>query len=418
MLWAWSAGSGAGNQLLEGHKAAVVSAAWSRDGKLIVTGDVDGTVITWDAATFKEKARLALGARIAAVAISPDGKHLAAALTPGSRVRSGAYAEEVFVWETANPSAKPHPISQHAIGGLFTGVASLAFSPDSNSLAVTFCNFAHLTILGDLVGKVRIFSLPADAPKPAAPGYVQDVGFRPDGQHYLVLKGTQAHVHDAKTGKELYSIAAESARFTSDGKRLMVMGPKAVLECDPTTGKVLKEHPRPKTKWGWHLVAFSPDGKRYAAHFGFNVRIYDTATGFEPQQLDNQHEPGSSAIPLTVGKQLVWSPNGKQVAAVGVLVDVGKLGMAGWEVEDRQAVLFLRGRLRRWPARGGVQRGQQEHRHRLRETHRCLDRRPQSGEDTWRAGPGDRRSPSLPMGRRSPPGFACRSSTAGTSYRM
>jgi WD40 repeat protein len=106
-----------------------------------------------------------------------------------------------------------------------------------------------------------------------------------------------------------------------------------VLECDAETGKAIKEHPRPKPKWGWHLVSFSPDGKRYAAHFGFNVRIYDTATGFEPQQLDNQHEPGSSALPATVGKQLVWSPDGKQVAAVGVLVDVGKVGMAGWDVE-------------------------------------------------------------------------------------
>src|SRR5207248_11630656 len=52
VLWAWAAGSDAGNQRLEGHKAAVVAAAWSGRGGLIVTGDADGVVITWDATTF------------------------------------------------------------------------------------------------------------------------------------------------------------------------------------------------------------------------------------------------------------------------------------------------------------------------------------------------------------------------------
>src|SRR5262249_57340620 len=68
-------------------------------------------------------------------------------------------------------------------------------------------------------------------------------------------------------------------------------------------------------------------------HCGFNGGVYDTATGCEPQQLDDQHERGSSALPATTGKQLVWSPDGKQVAAVGVMVDDGKIGMAGWDVE-------------------------------------------------------------------------------------
>ena len=61
--------------MLEGHKATVIAAAWSKDGKVILTGDADGVVITWDAATFKEKARLSLGARVAALAIKPEGTH-------------------------------------------------------------------------------------------------------------------------------------------------------------------------------------------------------------------------------------------------------------------------------------------------------------------------------------------------------
>jgi uncharacterized protein (TIGR03067 family) len=335
VLWAWSAGSGEGNKLLEGHKATVVSAAWSKDGKTILTGDALGVVIAWDAGTFKEKARIAVHGRIAAVAISPDGKSAAAAVVSVLEALPGKenYSEEVIVWPAADSPEQLKAISRENASGPFKGVASVAFAPDGHSLASAFCNFDHLTKLGELRGKVRIFSLAADAPKPAAPpGYVQDAGYSRDGSRYLVLKGGQANVHDAATDKVLYSIAAEAARFTVDGQSLMVMGAKAVLECDGATGKVLKQHPRPKTKWGWHLIAFAPDGKRYAAHFGFNVRIYDTATGFEPVQLDNQHEPGSSAMPATVGEQLVWSPDGKQVAAVGVLVDEGKVGLAGWDV--------------------------------------------------------------------------------------
>ena len=48
VLWAWSAGSGEANKLLEGHKAVVTCAAWSKDGKTILTGDAEGIVIAWD----------------------------------------------------------------------------------------------------------------------------------------------------------------------------------------------------------------------------------------------------------------------------------------------------------------------------------------------------------------------------------
>src|SRR5262249_7187392 len=202
------------------------------------------------------------------------------------------------------------------------------------SLVSAFCNFTHLSRSGELLGKVRVFALEPEQPKgEPKPGFVNDVRFSPDGKRYAVVAGGEVRVHDAVTEQLVFTLSGEAVGYSADGKTLFAMGEKAVLECDAETGMTIKEYPRPKTKWGWHLVAFAPDGKRYAAHFGFIVRIYDTATGFEPQQLDNQHEPGSNTLPTTTGKQLVWSPDGKQVAAVGVLVEVGKIGMAGWEVE-------------------------------------------------------------------------------------
>ncbi|HEY2911409.1 MAG TPA: sigma-70 family RNA polymerase sigma factor, partial [Gemmataceae bacterium] len=327
VLWAWSAGSGAGNELLTGHKAVVVCAAWSRDGKTIATGDADGLVIVWDALTFKEKSRLTLGGRVAALAIDTDSTSVAAAVIRGPQ---GNDTEDVFVWPAGNPPKKPVPLSSQAVGSPFAGLASLAFSPDGKQLVSAVANFTLLTRTGILVGHVRIFSR-SPAAKPEKPlGYVSDIHFAPDGKRYAVVAGGVVRVHEAGTQKLLYTIDGEAAGFSSDGKSLLVMA-KKVLSCDPATGKVLEEFPRPKTKWGWHTVRFSPDGKQYAAHFGMFAGIYDTATGFEPVRLDEQREMAGGTIVGGGSEQILWSPDGKQVVAIGVLVKEGTLGLACWE---------------------------------------------------------------------------------------
>ncbi len=158
VLWAWSAGSGAGNKLLSGHKATVTAAAWSQDGKAIVTADADGVVITWDASTFQEKSRLELGARVAAVAISHDARRIAAAATrPESHEGAGSYREEVYAWDAEHAQAKPEPLYRHVVGQTFQGMAAVTFSPDGRFLAAGFCNFKHLANLGELIGAVHVW---------------------------------------------------------------------------------------------------------------------------------------------------------------------------------------------------------------------------------------------------------------------
>ncbi|MBY0459706.1 MAG: hypothetical protein K2V38_20495, partial [Gemmataceae bacterium] len=112
VLWLWGAGGGAEDFILDGHKAAVVCAAWSHDATMCVTGDADGVVILWDADKAKEKSRLNLGGRVVALAVSGDQKHVAAAVARLDEWKAGpVYDEEVFVWPLAGAPKKPEPVS-------------------------------------------------------------------------------------------------------------------------------------------------------------------------------------------------------------------------------------------------------------------------------------------------------------------
>jgi WD40 repeat protein len=147
--------------MLAGHKAIGTAAAWSSGGKAIVTADADGLVICWDASTFKEKSRMELvGVRVAAVAVSADGKRIAVAATRRDhRKEVDQYDEVVYVWGAEQPPTKPEPLFRRAAGGAFGGIASVSFSPDGQELATAFCCFAHLNNLGLLEGQVSVWQL-------------------------------------------------------------------------------------------------------------------------------------------------------------------------------------------------------------------------------------------------------------------
>jgi len=348
VFWAWAAGSGAANKLLDGHKGAVVSAAWSKDGKTLVSGDTEGEVITWDAVAFKEKSRLKLGGRVAALAISPDGSRAAAAMILPALVKpepaavaprvNENYMETVVVWnaksaDSNTSGAKVETVSRHPAGGSFEGMASVSFTPDGQTLAASFFNFQHLAFSGELVGKVRIFTLKDAKPKASEPvgaeskEWIFDMAFSPDGKHIATSPGVSVRNLD---GKVLYRAAGQAGQFTADGKHLLVAGENSVALHDAESGKIIAQYPKPKGNVGWHSAAFSPDGKRYAAHLGFEVRIYDTETGFEPLRLSDAFEP-TATIMARSDRGLAWSASGKHLVAVGVLVANGKMGAGMWD---------------------------------------------------------------------------------------
>jgi len=73
------------------HDGYVTAAAFSRDGRWVVSGSADGTARVWEAATGREVARLTHDHWVSAVAFSPDGRW----------VVSGSGDKTARVWEAA-----------------------------------------------------------------------------------------------------------------------------------------------------------------------------------------------------------------------------------------------------------------------------------------------------------------------------
>jgi RNA polymerase sigma factor (sigma-70 family) len=369
-LWAYSAGRGAGGEMMLGHKATVTSAAWSADGKTIVSGDADGVVIVWDALTFKEKARVGFDQRVAAVAVTADGKRVAAAVVRSVQQEGAdnpSYHERVYVWDPADGVKNPPalPVARDAAhGGPFVGTASLAFAPDGRSLASAFCNFTDLTRLGELTGWVRVWALTATEPRPAPrprpepaavdrwkevaslkeyAGPVNSVAFAPDGKTFV----TGGIDRPRPDGRDLIPTVIQwdadqltkrwanrldggslvGVGYSPDGGSVAATGRGEVWVYNAESGKARKllkiEGGDPR------VVAFSPDGQWVATSTG-NV------TGF--RALDDGGGAGGVGAPAA-GKppaSVAWSPDSLYLIYAHPTTDgPGLIGMIGVTPETK-----------------------------------------------------------------------------------
>jgi hypothetical protein len=103
----------------------------------------------------QESHRLELGERVAALALSAEGKNIAA-VAVGKRA-------EFYVWEAAKPrNMKPIHVESSDFSGPIH--ACLAFSPDGQQLAGSAINPAWHTRLGQLVGRLHVWE--AEKPHP------------------------------------------------------------------------------------------------------------------------------------------------------------------------------------------------------------------------------------------------------------
>jgi WD40 repeat protein len=216
-----AADSGRVVRTLEGHKSTVSAVAWSPDGRLAASADMNGVVLVWnlgdDSFRSRELPRVARpNTLVKGLAFSPDGKLLA----------TGTGDTGVIFWDPATG----HEVRRWAIPDRF--LTGLAFSPDGRHLATVTDGAAYEPVTRGTDGIVRIWDTATGREvrtMQGHPGYY-GVTYHPSG-HYLATAGTDGVVRlwDAATGNEFQQLHGHTSQvwavaFSPDGRRLASAG--------------------------------------------------------------------------------------------------------------------------------------------------------------------------------------------------
>ena len=286
------------------HESAVISVAFSRDGRRLATGTQAGVVTVWQAKTGQELRKWeAHQENVTGVELSPDGRYLAT----GSRDRT------VKVWdlEKVLQGEVQAPLLQFQHTSL---VWSVSFSPDGQRLASAAGNAA------DEKGEVKVWDLTTGQEALTLSGFTWAVycaQFSPDGRRLATASGELVQLWDAQTGREQLTCRDPDGNlhvvsFSPDGRRLAAVGghiaahpDREIKVWDAQTGQEvlsLRGH-----VGGLRNVAFSPDGRRLASTgLDQTVKLWDAATGQEVLTLRGHLDNVFS---------LAFSPDGHQLAS-------------------------------------------------------------------------------------------------------
>ncbi|HAX87083.1 MAG TPA: hypothetical protein DCY91_12690 [Cyanobacteria bacterium UBA11370] len=287
----WQVADGKQLLTLKGHSGWVWSVAWSPDGKILASCSDDQTIHLWDVQEGQcLKAFHGHANGIWSVAFSPDGQTLA----------SGGLDPIVRLWNVGNGQCIK------ALQGQTSGIWSVAWSPDGKTLASSGIDPA-----------IRLWDVNQGQCIKAFHGHtdqVQAVAWSPDGRTLATSSDDQTvRLWDVGQGKCLnvfqgHTDWLRSVAWSPDGCAIASSGfDKTIRLWDIRNGhcfKTLQGH----TERIWS-VRFSPDGRTIAsASHDQTIRLWDVRDG---QCLKAFYGYTSGIWSVTV------SPNGEFLASGG-----------------------------------------------------------------------------------------------------
>jgi WD40 repeat protein len=254
----WDTASGTARDALEGHTDAILCLAFvpNTHSQGLVSCGYDRRVRSWDRMREKQNRLLmTLAAPAVALAVSPDGRHVAAgadAVHDRSGNRDTLRVHDLSRLADPPRSWRLDPPSP---------VWGLAFAPDGRTLAA-----------GLPRGDVVLWAFPEgrERGRLSNPHMIYNLVFSPDGTLLAALTGPEVRLWDAAAGVVRGVLGGEgyrvlSAAFTPDGQALVTGGSDgAVRVWDVRSAAELW-----RFDWGLgsriHAVAVAPDGLTAAA---------------------------------------------------------------------------------------------------------------------------------------------------------
>jgi WD40 repeat protein len=289
---------------LKGHARYVTSLAFTPDGKLLLSGSNDKTVRLWDVASGREERAFNYTVGIEGLRLSPDGKILATAASPGG--------QRITLQEI--PSGRE--VLQ--LRGHIRYITDAAFSPDGRML-----------ISGSGDGTVRLWDVTPEAKhnenilplKDLSPLYAGSgtaVSLSPDGEHLLTVFTNHTFsicATRALTQNVLYPVP--TTRFACAG---LASGGKMAAFVDEDGSVFLwkgergesNTYARPTTRPCTRAL-FSADGKRLAIGGVREVCVLDLSNQKQPRSFSLREDESSRPSDLVMA--LTFSPDSQKIIA-------------------------------------------------------------------------------------------------------
>ncbi|REJ95254.1 MAG: hypothetical protein DWQ34_06545 [Planctomycetota bacterium] len=287
----------------QGHRGSVASAAFSSDGKRIVSGGSDSTVRVWNVESAKQDALLEGHTKMVNCVKFIPGRQWVISTSADNTIRASNFETGKLI-RRLKPDRQPKCV---------------ACSPDGRR--IVYGGISGTLEVWDIFSGRRLTTLDGETHG------VRSVAYSADGTRIVSAAHCNVRVWDSESGRQISLIVLSAAilgmSLDHDGRRILCgCVDNRIRLVDLATGKLVSQfegHARPV-----HGVALSPDGRRIASSSGDKtVRVWDAMSGSLLRVLEQHRE-----ATITVA----FGPDGGSLVTGGDVVRV-------WSIDNEPCTM-------------------------------------------------------------------------------